>query len=55
MSRYLLDTLQAPLRARSAPSCRIRLESVTFLRPRFSGPEHGHLTDLAVFIGTHPA
>ena len=42
-------------RARSAPSCRIRPESVTFLDPRFAGPEHGHRTNLAMFISTHPA
>ena len=47
--------LQAPLRASSASSCRIRPESVPFLDPIFAGPEHGHRTDFAMSIGTRAA
>ena len=38
----------------SAASRRIRPDSVTFLEPRFAGPEHGHRTDFAMSNGTHP-
>ena len=41
-------------RTLSAPPCRIRPNTVPFLHPCFAAPKHGHRSELAVSVGTHP-